>query len=138
MTVPQRLTVVTVGAHSVPLLRAFYRAIGWRENDGSDDTYTSFTLGSARLALYPMERLHDEAAPGKDLVAPGAWNGVTFTVNVGTREEVDDAVSAAVNAGATAVASPVARDWGGYSGYFADPEGHRWEIAWAPFFTDFE
>jgi uncharacterized glyoxalase superfamily protein PhnB len=57
---------------------------------------------------------------------------------VGTREEVDDAVTSAVNAGATAVASPVERDWGGYSGYFADPEGYRWEIAWAPFFTDFE
>ena len=63
---------------------------------------------------------------------------MTFTANFGTREEVDDAVTAAVNAGATAVASPVERDWGGYSGYFADPEGHRWEIAWAPFFTDFE
>ena len=138
MAVPQRMTVVTLGAYSVPSLRAFYRAIGWRENDGSDDTYTSLTLGSVRLALYPIDRLNDEAAPGEAVAPPGSWNGTTLTVNVATRHEVDDAVAAAVEAGARAVGSPVDRDWGGYSGYFADPEGHRWEIAWAPFFTDFE
>ena len=130
------MTVVTLGALSVRSLRAFYRAIGWQENDGSDDTFTSFTMGSARLALYPIDLLHTEAAPEETVVAFDAWNGTTLAVNVATREEVDDGISAAVAAGARAVGSPVERDWGGYSGYFADPEGHRWEIAWAPFFTD--
>ena len=63
MAVPQRMTTVTLGARSVPALRAFYQAIGWRENDGSDDTFASFTLGGVRLALYPIEQLRDEAAP---------------------------------------------------------------------------
>ena len=63
MPVPQRITVVTLGARSVPSLRAFYRAMGWEENDGSDETYTSFTMGSLRLALYPIELLGKEAAP---------------------------------------------------------------------------
>ncbi|MGH9917920.1 MAG: VOC family protein, partial [Nitrososphaerales archaeon] len=64
--------------------------------------------------------------------------GTTLTVNVATREEVDDAIATALAAGARAVGSPVEREWGGYTGYFSDPEGHRWEIAWAPFFTEFD
>jgi predicted lactoylglutathione lyase len=138
MRVPQRLTVVTFGARSVPSLRAFYGAIGWRENDGSDDTFTSFTVGGVRLALYPMKSLHDEAAPDAATLESGSWNAVTLAINVATRDEVDDALTAALAAGASAVGSAVERDWGGYSGYFSDPEGHRWEIVWAPFFTDFD
>jgi len=138
MPVPQRLTALTLGARSVPALRAFYEAIGWQANEGSDDTFTSFTMGSVRLALYPIELLNAEAAPGEVVIASGSWNGTTVSVNVATRDEVDVAIAAAVAAGANAVGSPVEREWGGYTGYFADPEGHRWEIAWAPFFTNFE
>ena len=114
--------------------------MGWEENDGSDETYTSFTTGSLRLALYPIDLLGKEAAPQDDVVAPDAWNGVTLGVNVAAREEVDDAfaAAAAVAAGAEAIESPVERSWGGYSGYFADPEGHRWELAWAPWLTTFD
>ena len=132
------MTTVTLGARSVPALRAFYRAIGWRENDGSDDTFTSFTMGSVRLALYPIELLQNEASPDDAHVMPDSWNGTTLALNVATRNEVDDAVASAVAAGARPIGSPVEREWGGYSGYFADPEGHRWEIAWAPWLTNFE
>ena len=112
--------------------------MGWEENDGSDETYTSFTMGSLRLALFPIELLGKEAAPRDQVVASDAWNGVTLGVNVATREDVDDAFAAAVAAGAEAIQSPIERSWGGYSGYFADPEGHRWELAWAPWFTTFD
>jgi uncharacterized protein len=132
------MTTVTLGARSVPALRGFYRAIGWRENDGSDDTFTSFTMGSVRLALYPIELLQNEASPDDAHVMAGSWNGTTLALNVTTRNEVDDAVASAVAAGARPIGSPVEREWGGYSGYFADPEGHRWEIAWAPWLTNFE
>jgi uncharacterized glyoxalase superfamily protein PhnB len=131
------MTAVTLGAHSVRSLRAFYREIGWQENEGSDDTFASFTVGSVRLALYPIELLRNEAAPGETAVPFDSWNGTTLAINVASREEVDDDIAAAVAAGARAIGSPVERDWGGYSGYFADPEGHRWEIVWAPFFADF-
>jgi catechol 2,3-dioxygenase-like lactoylglutathione lyase family enzyme len=137
MPIPQRITVVTLGARNLPSLRAFYRALGWQENDGSDDTYTTFAMGSLRLALYPIERLHEEAAPEDNVVAAGCWNGVTFGVNLATPGEVDEAFAAALAAGATAIESPVERQWGGYSGYFADPEGSRWELAWAPWLTAF-
>jgi hypothetical protein len=137
MAIPQRMTVVTLGAHDMSSLRSFYGAIGWSENSDSDDTFTSFTTGSVRLALYPIELLNEEAAPGES--APNnTWNGTALTINVATREEVDDAIATGVAAGARAIGSPAERDWGGYTGYFADPEGHRWEIAWAPFFTNFE
>jgi uncharacterized glyoxalase superfamily protein PhnB len=91
-----------------------------------------------RLALYPIELLKSEAAPDDTPVIFGSWNGTTLTLNVATRDEVDDAVASAVAAGARPIGSPVEREWGGYSGYFADPEGHRWEIAWAPWLTGFE
>ena len=138
MSVPQRVTVVTLGARSVPALRAFYGAMGWVENDGSDDTYTSFTVGSLRVALYPIELLGKEAAPRDDVVASDAWNGVTLGINVRTRDEVDHVFAAALAAGAEAIENPVERSWGCYSGYIADPEGHRWELAWAPWFTTFD
>ena len=129
---------VTLGARRVPALRAFYRAIGWRENDGSDDTFTSFTLGNVRLALYPIELLRAEAAPQEAVVASDMWNGTTLAFNVEAREMVDAVLDSAVAAGARLIAAPTDREWGGYSGYFADPEGHRWEIAWAPWLTDLE
>jgi len=132
------MTAVTLGARSVRTLRAFYQAIGWRENEGSDDTFTSFTLGNVRLALYPIEQLRDEAAPDAAPAHSDGWNGMTLALNVATRQEVDGAVATAVAAGARAIGSPVEREWGGYSGYFADPEGHRWEIAWAPWVTEFD
>jgi uncharacterized glyoxalase superfamily protein PhnB len=135
MSVPQRITVVTLGARSVPALRAFYGALGWEENDGSDDTYTSFTMGSLRLALYPIELLAEEAAPRSAVVAPDVWNSVTLTINVATQDGVGDSLAAAIAVGAEAIEGPVERSWGGYSGYFADPEGHRWEVAWAPWLT---
>src|SRR3954447_730475 len=98
MSVPQRMTVVTLGAYSVPSLRAFYRAIGWRENEGSDDKYTSFTLGTVRLALYPIDQLRTEASPGEPVADREAWNGVTLAVNVATRDEVDVGFATAVEA----------------------------------------
>jgi uncharacterized protein len=127
---------VTLGCRDLPALRTFYAAIGWHENDGSDDTFTSFTLGTVRLALYPMDLLGAEAAPEASPVAPGSWNGITLAMNVSSRIEVDQALEAAVAAGAQRVGPSVERDWGGYSGYVADPEGNRWEVAWAPWLTD--
>ncbi|MBM2616153.1 VOC family protein [Actinoplanes sp. LDG1-06] len=129
-TLPARLSVVTLGARDLPALRVFYRRLGWPERDGSDDTFASFLLGGVLLALYPTADLAAEAAP--DLpgpVSPG-WGGFTLARNVDSRAAVDSAFAAAVGAGATAVAPPVDRDWGGRSGYIADPEGNRWEIAW--------
>jgi uncharacterized protein len=72
------------------------------------------------------------------VVAAGTWNGMTLTLNVALRDAVDTVLKTALAAGASLIVGPTEREWGGYSGYFSDPEGNRWEIAWAPWLTEFE
>jgi uncharacterized protein len=131
VTVPQRLSFVTLGARNMPVLRGFYASLGWSERPGSDDNFATYDAGGVVLALYPLDRLGAEAAPTDPLPLPG-WNGITLGINVESAGAVDEAFEVAQAAGAQAIASPVRREWGGYSAYMADPEGNRWEIAWAP------
>lgn len=137
MSVPQRLTFVTLGARDLAALRRFYRDLGWTENEGASATFASFECGSVKLALYPLHLLQEEAAPTAALPEPSAWSGITFAVNFADAGEVDQAYAEALACGAAAVAEPTERGWGGYSGYVADPEGNRWELAWAPGFAHF-
>jgi catechol 2,3-dioxygenase-like lactoylglutathione lyase family enzyme len=139
MSMPARLSVVTLGARDLPRLRRFYSGLGWDEVEGSDDSWVAYLLGGVLLALYPADELAREAA-ADDLGAGagagvgagvGVWSGATLACNVDSAEEVDIAYAAAITAGATAIAAPSSREWGGRSGYIADPEGNRWEIAWA-------
>ncbi|RLP96403.1 VOC family protein [Micromonospora sp. CV4] len=127
---PARLSVVTLAARDIGALRSFYRRLGWPELPSSDDGWSAFLLGGVLLALYPLPDLAAEAAPGVSDPA-GGWSGVTLACNVDSRAEVDAAFAAAVTAGATVVAEPTDRAWGGRSAYIADPEGNRWELAWA-------
>ena len=123
-----RLSVVALGARDPSALRRFYRALGWPELPWGDDTWCGFLLGGVLLALYPLAEPAAEA--GAATGPPGGWSGLTLACNVDGREQVDTAFAAAVAAGATAVAAPADRDWGAFR-YFADPEGNRWEVAWA-------
>lgn len=128
--IPARLSMITLGTRNLPRLRAFYRRLGWAEAPGSGDGWAAFVLGGVALALYPVDALAEEAAV--ELPVPGGWSGITLACNVDRPEHVDAAVAAAAQAGAVVVAPPVDRSWGGRSGYVADPDGNRWEIAWAP------
>ena len=82
------------------------------------------------LALYPRELLAVDA----NLKDPGGFGGITLAQNVSTPEEVDSVLSQAAKLGGTILKSARHADWGGYSGYFADPDGHPWEVAWNPHF----
>ncbi|MEU7926891.1 VOC family protein [Micromonospora sp. NPDC049107] len=128
--IPPRLSVITLGARDLGRLRSFYRSLGWPELPASDDGWSAFLLGGVLLALYPLPELAAEAAPGVADPA-GGWSGVTLACNVDDRAGVDAAFEAAVAVGASVVAAPTDRSWGGRSAYIADPEGNRWEIAWA-------
>jgi uncharacterized glyoxalase superfamily protein PhnB len=113
--------------------RQFYASWGWQERAGGSDEFAQFDMGDTRFALYPLDLLGAEAAPGRPPPPPG-WNGVTLAINVATRDSVDEAYRAAIDAGALSIGQPVEREWGGYSAYVCDPEGQRWEIAWLPGF----
>ncbi len=128
--IPSRLSVVSVGAHDVATLRAFYERLGWSTTSPEGD-FAAFPLGGAVLGLYDAAALAEEVGGGEP-PPPGAYKGVTLACNVERKEQVDGALAAARDAGATLLAEPVDRDWGGRSAYFADPEGNAWEIAWLP------
>jgi catechol 2,3-dioxygenase-like lactoylglutathione lyase family enzyme len=129
-TIPARLSVVTLGIRDMATMRSFYRSLGWSENPASDDGFAAFLLGGVLLGLYPLPELAAEAAPG--LPEPSGWSGITLACNVDSRDQVDAVFGAFVAAGATTVTEPTDRSWGGRSAYVGDPEGNRWEIAWAP------
>jgi uncharacterized protein len=128
--VPARLSIVTLGARDMRVLRAFYRSLGWPELTTGDDTWTGFLVGGVLLALFPMSDLTAEAAPGSP--EPTGWAGVTLACAVDGRDAVDEVFAVAVSAGATPVAEATDRPWGGRSAFVADPEGNRWEITWGP------
>lgn len=132
---PKKLSFVTLGARNLAQLRRFYTTWGWPELPDSTDEWAGFDAGGTRLALYPISRLRDEAAPA-DPLPDQPWNGITLAINVTHRDLVQVAYQAAIDAGANPVAEPQPRDWGGHSAYIADPEGNHWEIAWAPNLDD--
>ena len=128
--IPARLSIVTLGARDMAVLRSYYRALGWPELTSSDDSWSGFLLGGVLLALFPMPDLTAEAAPGS--AEPTGWAGVTLACTVESRDDVEAVFAAAVAAGATPVAEATDRPWGGRSAFVADPEGNRWEITWGP------
>jgi hypothetical protein len=131
--VPQHISFVTVGTHDVGRLRTFYEGWGWSGTAVSDG-YVQFDMGGLRLAICDYEILVGET-PGTEPPPRLPWNGVVLSINVASREAVDEVWAVAVAAGAHDVTAPEQREWGGYSGYVTDPEAHRWEIAWAPGLT---
>lgn len=130
MTIPARLSIATVGARDVPALREFYKRLGWTTTS-TDDDFAAFPLGGAVLCLYDLAKLAGEAGattPSESV----AFKGFTLAINVDERDDVATAIATALEAGATVLAEPVDREWGGRCAYFADPEGNTWEVAWLP------
>jgi len=128
VAIPQRVSIVTLGARDLASLRAFYARWGWTETEDANEGWSAFDVGGWLLSLYPIDSLGDEAAPGA--TRPEAeWNGVTLAINVESEAHLRAIFDAAIAAGAAQVAPVTRREWGGMSGYVADPEGNRWELA---------
>jgi uncharacterized protein len=128
--VPARLNVVTFGVRDLPAVRGFYEALGWASRS-ADDQFTRFEIGGAVLALYSIDALAEET----HLPAPMSeerFAGFTCAIVVQREEMVDAAIEVVREAGGRVLAEPVAREWGGRSAYFADPEDNTWEVAWLP------
>lgn len=128
--VPPRLNILTLGVRDLPKVRAFYDALGW-ESFSEGDEFTRFQTGGATLALFSLDLLAEEAnmQPPK---STERFSGFTCAVLVEEDVMVDAAIETVREAGGRVLAEPVAREWGGRSGYFADPEGNVWELAWMP------
>ncbi len=130
MTVPQRLTMVTLGVADVARSTSFYESLGWRRSSASEDTITFFSMQGSVLGLFGREALADDAGVSAE---GSGFRGVTIALNCADRAEVDAVFAEWVAAGAEPVKHPVAVSWGGYSSYVADLDGHLWEIAHNPF-----
>ena len=126
----QRITLITLGVADLAAARAFYARLGWQEHSESQPGIAFYQAHGQALALFGRDDL------AKDQGRPGAALGtgaVTLAQNFATEAEVDAAYAAALAAGGSALKAPEKVFWGGYSGYWADPDGHVWEVAMNPF-----
>jgi len=109
---------------------AFYRGVFGLDPNPDNSGVAFFELPGTWLALYPRDKL------AEDIGIPdtsAAFSGITLAFNVGSKNAVDEALAFAANAGATITKPAAETFWGGYSGYFTDPDGHAWEVAFNPF-----
>jgi catechol 2,3-dioxygenase-like lactoylglutathione lyase family enzyme len=128
----QRLSLVTLGVADLERARRFYEeGLGWRR--GNDHAEVAFyQLAGMVLALWRRDALAKDA----HLSDPGSgFGGIALAYNARSREEVDAVLAEAEAAGARILKPAQDTVWGGYSGYFADPDGHLWEVAWNPAWT---
>ncbi len=125
----QRLTMVTLGVRDVGRARKFYEGLGFVAAKFESDDIAFFQMGSTILGLYGRQALADDA--GVENSVPG-FSGVALAWNARSEKDVDATLDEVVQAGGRLVKAPQKVFWGGYSGYFADPDGHLWEVAYNP------
>jgi uncharacterized protein len=127
-----RLTLVTLGVADLPKARAFYEAWGWKASSASQPSVVFFQANGLALALFGRADLAEDAHVEDK---PTGFAAITLAYNARSKEEADEVYAGALAAGAKAVKPLQDVFWGGYSGYFADPDGHLWEVAWNPSFS---
>jgi uncharacterized protein len=131
-----RITVITIGVHDLERAVAFYRdglglptkGIVGQEHDHGAVAFFDMQHG-VKLALWPYVSIEHDTG-----LKMTRHNPAEFTLghNVNSKDEVDAVFRTAMDAGASAVKTPLDAFWGGYAGYFQDPDGHLWEIVWNP------
>lgn len=126
----QRVSLITLGVADLARARAFRAAPGWREAGESREGVAFYQLPGQALGLYPLADLARDQGRALALGSGAA----TLAQNVSSRAAADALMAEAVAAGATALTPPAPTGWGGYVGYFADPDGHVWEVAHVPMF----
>ena len=124
------ITLITLGVADIAKATAFYRSLGFvKSNAASQDEVSFFRAGGVVLALWGREAQRDDAN------ARVLWNGnggIVVAQNVASEAEVDAVMARAATSGARILKPASKTFWGGYNGYFADPDGHVWEIAFNP------
>ena len=127
----QRISLITLGVDDLPRARRFYEeGLGWEAKDAPEGV-VFYQLPGVALALFGRRDLAEDARHPVD----GQFSGITIAINERTEADVDMVLTQAAAAGATILKPAEKVFWGGYSGYFADPDGHVWEVAMNPFWT---
>ena len=127
----QRVSIITLGVANLQRSREFYERLGWRRSMAQADGIVFFQAGGMALALFPREELAKDA----DIAPEGdGFKGISLAYNARNRAEVDSVLEDAEAAGAKLLKPAQEAVWGGYSGYFSDPDGFLWEVAWNPSF----
>jgi uncharacterized protein len=128
----QHLHLVTLGVRDFEVSRKFYtEVLGWKPSSNSNEDVVFFQAGATVLSIYPREKLAEDA-----LVDPSGtgFAGFTLAYNAQSEAEVDEIIRDLKAKGVKILKEPQKVFWGGYSSYFADPDGNCWEIAYNPFF----
>lgn len=126
-----RVSLITLGVSDVARARAFYEKLGWKASSASQPEVTFLRGTNIVLSLFSRRELAKDATVSAE---GGGFRGLSLAHNVARKEEVAQILAQAEAAGAQIVKPAQDVFWGGHSGYFADPDGHLWEIAWNPHF----
>ena len=127
----QRLSMITLGVRDLERSRRFYEALGWKTGAEEGDDIVFFQAGCMVVALWDRAKLAEDSM----VTDGGGWGGMTPAHVVRSREEVEQVMEEARQAGATIGREPGETFWGGYDGIFIDPDGHPWEVAHNPNWT---
>jgi catechol 2,3-dioxygenase-like lactoylglutathione lyase family enzyme len=127
----QRVSIITLGVADLKRSLGFYERLGWRRAMVQSDGIVFFQAGGMALALFPRDELAKDAN-----IAPDGrgFTGISLAYNARNRAEVNSVLEDAEAAGAKLLKTAQEAVWGGYSGYFSDPDGFLWEVAWNPSF----
>lgn len=127
----QRVSIITLGVANLQRSSEFYERLGWQRSMAEAEGIVFFQAGGIALALFPR----DELAKDANLAPDGSgFKGISLAHNTRNRIEVDSILKEAEGAGARLLKPAQEAVWGGYSGYFSDPDGFLWEVAWNPSF----
>jgi predicted lactoylglutathione lyase len=127
----QRVSLITLGVADLKRSREFYERLGWRGQEVEETVF--FQAGGLALVLWGRDKLALDCGISDEQA--GGFSGVVLAHNVRSEAEVDDVLTSAKQAGAT-MTRPAARTfYGGYAGFFTDPDGHAWEVAHNPGFA---
>jgi uncharacterized protein len=129
--IPERVSLITIGARNLPELRSFYKRLGWSETDISSDDYCVFRTAGVLLSLFPLEELIKDSGL-ESVEIPMGFKGLSLAINVDKPEQVDQVTEEVRAAGGKIIREASDAFWGGRTSYFLDPEGNAWEVAWNP------
>ena len=127
----QRISLITLGVADVTRARRFYEGLGWRGQEVEETVF--FQTGGLALVLWGRDKVAADA--GLDDRGTDGFGGMTLAHNVRSREEVDEVLKQAADGGAAMIRAARETFYGGYAGFFADPDGHVWEVAHNPGFS---